>query len=281
MKIKRILTNNAVVVVDASNKEEIVCGKGIAYKKRPGDVVDISMVNQVFALANPNMNTKFQQLLLEISLDEVQTADQIIKHAQQTLGITLNDSIYIALSDHIHMAVSRFLDGIVVKNALLWEIKQFYQKEFAIGKDALAIVREQLGVELPEDEAGFIAMHIVNASLKEENQDVHKIIKIVQEITNIVKYFYKIEFDIDSVYYYRFTTHLKFFAQRLILHTTYDGNKDNDLYDIVKEKYAEENECVERIASFINKKYFYTLVNEEKLYLIVHIARLVNRSPSM
>ena len=40
MRICRILTNNALVVLDEKGKEQIVCGKGIGYKKRPGDNVD-------------------------------------------------------------------------------------------------------------------------------------------------------------------------------------------------------------------------------------------------
>lgn len=32
MQILRILTNNAVVILGENKKEQIVCGKGIAYK---------------------------------------------------------------------------------------------------------------------------------------------------------------------------------------------------------------------------------------------------------
>ena len=38
----------------------------------------------------------------------------------------------------------------------------------------------------------------------------------MQEIENIVRYRFKIEFNEESDYYYRFITHLKFFAQRLV-----------------------------------------------------------------
>ncbi len=50
-----------------------------------------------------------------------------------------------------------------IKNALLWEIKKFYNHEFLVGKEALSIIKNKLGVTLSEDEAGFIALHIVNA----------------------------------------------------------------------------------------------------------------------
>ena len=42
------------------------------------------------------------------------------------------------------------------------------------------------------------------------------IMKLVKEITNIVKYQMGLDFDEESVYYYRFITHLKFFCPETI-----------------------------------------------------------------
>ena len=41
MIIKRVLTNNAVVV-EENGIEKIACGKGIAFKKKPGMKIDVS-----------------------------------------------------------------------------------------------------------------------------------------------------------------------------------------------------------------------------------------------
>lgn len=79
------------------------------------------------------------------------------------LGKRLNDSIYVSLTDHINFAIQRNQKGLDIKNALLWETKRLYKDEFAIGKEALVMVKNKTGVSLPEDEAGFIALHIVNA----------------------------------------------------------------------------------------------------------------------
>jgi transcriptional regulatory protein LevR len=61
---------------------------------------------------------------------------------------------------------------ILRQRALLWETKRLYKDEFAIGKQALAMVKNKTGVSLPEDEAGFIALHIVNAELNEEMPNI-------------------------------------------------------------------------------------------------------------
>ena len=67
------------------------------------------------------------------------------------------------LTDHISFAIERQRQNMEYRNALLMEIRNFYIQEFQIGCKALEIIKERLNVELSRDEAGFIALHIVNA----------------------------------------------------------------------------------------------------------------------
>lgn len=217
MIIDRVLNNNVVIIKDENGIEQVVCGKGIAFKKKSGDFVDEKEVNKVFILKDKVKNKRFQEIVSDIPLPYLEVADEIIDMIKLESGKKISDTIYISLSDHIHMAVNRFLDGITIKNYMIWDIKRFYPEEFQLALKALNIINEKLHVSLPEDEAGFITLHIVNAGM--ENDDMHQTIeitKIMQEISNIVKYHFSVEFDTDSVYYYRFITHLKFFAQRLL-----------------------------------------------------------------
>lgn len=110
--------------------------------------------------------------------------------------------------------------------------------------------------------------------------NMYEITRIMQEIANIVKYFYQIEFNEDDVYYYRFITHLKFFAKRLIDHNIYDEEDNDDLWDVIKSKYQNAFRCVEKITQFILKKYEYQLSKEEQIYLTIHIERVVNKAVS-
>src|SRR5699024_3117402 len=96
-------------------------------------------------------------------LERAQISADIISFAKSNLNLKLNQSIYVTLTDHINFAIERFEQGINLQNALLWEIKRFYPHEFDLGRYALELVKERIGVELPEDEAGFIALHFVNA----------------------------------------------------------------------------------------------------------------------
>lgn len=251
MKIHKVINNNVALIIDKMNHEIIVMGKGIAYKRNPGDVIDEKMVDKVFQLTTPEVFSKFQELLTEIPIEYFGLSDEIAEMVKIELGKKLNESIYLSLSDHIYSSIKRYREGITIKNVLLWDIRRFYQDEFEIGLKVLLLIKERFDISLPEDEAGSIALHIVNAEDKEDNQDVYQVTNIMQEVSNIVRYYFKVDFDEKSVYYYRFINHLKFFAQRLIKGNMHTNQDDEDLFQMIKTKYKNAYDCVEKIATHI------------------------------
>lgn len=276
MIIEKILNNNVVIIKNEQGLDEVVCGRGIAFKKRVGDEIDAQAINQVFVLKDTLQNQHFQEIVTEIPLEYIQIADEIINMIKIDLGKKVNDSIYITLSDHLYMAIERKKEGLSLTNTLLFEIQHFYDTEYQLGLKAINIIMERLGIELSLDEAAFIAIHIVNAEMESsEIEQTMQITKLIKEICNIVRFYFSIEFDTESVYYYRFITHLRFFAQRLIFKKPYEGMGELELFEFVKQKYQTSFNCVNKISEHISKMYDYSLSNEEKLYLTIHIERVI------
>ncbi|WP_442599870.1 BglG family transcription antiterminator LicT [Neobacillus sp. D3-1R] len=277
MKIHKVINNNVISVLTENNQEMVVMGRGLAFKKKTGDPVEEELIEKVFTLENKDVSDRFKTLLNEVPTEYMEISDEIISYAKDTLGKKLNESIYVSLTDHIHFAVQRHQKGMDIKNALLWEIKRLYRDEFNIGKEALNIIEQKVGVALPEDEAGFIALHVVNAELNEEMPNILNITKVIQEILTLVKDHFHMEFDEESLNYYRFVTHLKYFAQRMFSKTSLTSD-DDFLFHTVKERYTEAAACTDQIRKFVLEKYDYELTNEEMLYLTIHIARVVEQN---
>lgn len=277
--IQKVLNNNVIITKDEKDRELIVMGKGLAFKKKPGDFVSKSRIDKIYQLANQDASLQFQELLADLPIEYLEISDGIIEYAKMKTGKKLNDRIYISLTDHIHTAIERVKNGLVIKNVLLWDIKRFFSEEFEIGLAAIKKVKSKYGVDLSEDEAGFIALHIVNAQRDiDDPGNMYEMTKVMQEITNIVKYYFKIALDENSVYFYRFTTHLKFFSYRLIAKKQYVDETDEDLLEVIKLKYRNAYSCVEKIGKFLYENYEYRISNDEKLYLTIHIARLVTKN---
>ncbi|KXZ23323.1 transcription antiterminator LicT [Bacillus nakamurai] len=277
MKISKVINNNVISVINEGEQELVIMGRGIAFQKKTGDPVDETRIEKIFTLDNKDVSEKFKTLLYDIPLEYMEVSEEIISYAKMQLGKKLNDSIYVSLTDHIHFALERHQKGLDIKNALLWETKRLYKDEYAIGRQALSMIRQKIGVTLPEDEAGFIALHIVNAELNEEMPNIVNITKVMQEILSIVKYHFSIEYDEESLYYYRFVTHLKFFAQRLFNGSCMEG-QDDFLLKTVKEKYDHAYECTQKINRYIQKEFGRKLTSDELLYLTIHIERVVKQT---
>ena len=279
MIIKRILTNNAVVIDDENQQEKIVCGKGIAFKKRPGMEIDEISINQTFILEGGGEYSRFEQLLKDVPLEYLELSSEIINMAKLEFAKKFKDNVIITLSDHLYVAIKRCREGMTISNPLLWDIKNFYEIEYDIGLRALELIKNKFHIQLPNDEAGFIALHIVNVELDEDNMDhIFQVTKVIQEIMTIVKYHFHAEFDTSNVYYYRFITHLKFFALRLLKDNQFNEDEENELLDVDKDKYCTSYECVLKIKDFLEKKYNYTLQEDEIVYLTIHVHRVVHKT---
>ncbi|MDN6502248.1 MAG: PRD domain-containing protein, partial [Tetragenococcus koreensis] len=177
-------------------------------------------------------------------------------------------------------SIDRFKEGIILKNKFQWEIRNFYPNEFKIGEKGLEIIKKEFGIELGEDEASFIAMHVISSEIGGDMEDFYEQTSFIQQTTNIVKYYFSTDFDEDSLDYYRFVTHLKFFWHRI----TRDKNKkmqdmENDILEIIKNKRVEAYLCSLKVKQFIEKNYQYELTNEEILYLTIHISRMTQKLP--
>lgn len=276
MKVVKVINNNLIKSYDDNKNEILVMGCGLGFKKAPGDEIDDTIIEKVYTCNDKTSSNRLIQLLEKIPIEHIQATNEIISFAKASLGKKLNENIYITLSDHINFAIKRHNDGVPIKNVLLWEIKKLYNHEFLVGKEALNIIQRRLAVTLPEDEAGFIALHLVNALMDDLSiQKTTDMTKMIQRIINIIKYQFCIELDEYSIHYERFITHLKFFAQRIFMGTSID-DQDNQFIEILKAKYKKEYECTLKIKQYIEQEYNCKLTEDEMIYLAIHINRVTN-----
>lgn len=278
MTINKILNNNVVITLDDNGKEIIVMGKGLAYGKKKGEYIDENKITKKFILSSMEYPSRLVEALSNISVECIEICDEIVQYAKVKLAEKLDDSLYISLMDHISSSIDRYKEGVILKNKLLWEIKHFYKNEYEIGLYGISIIKNKYGLNMEEDEAGFIALHIVSSEVSNDIHDIYEITGFIQNIMNIVKYHFNCNFDNESLDYYRFVTHLKFFGHRMFSKKVKEKKQDgieNNLLDIIKEKYVQPYLCSLKIKQFIEKKYSYYLDDDEVLYLTIHITKLI------
>lgn len=271
--IEKVINNNIISAYEESGAEVIVMGRVIGFKKKQGEIVPADQISKIFRIKSRTLAEQFKELLANMPLERVRISDEIISHAKDHLKLKLNQSIYVTLTDHINFAIERVSQGIEPQNALLWEIKRFYPQEFQLGIYALELIHDRLGILLPEDEAGFIALHFVNAEYGTDIRDAVKFPDQMQAIVDIVERDLGILLDESSLHYERFMTHIKFLIQR-IYRKELLFSEDRELSLLMQRKYPREYQCSVKVAEYIMQATDSRLSEEEIMYLSVHIRRV-------
>lgn len=276
MIVEKVINNNIVSARDENSREVVVMGRGIGFGAKPGKKIEDKKIEKIFRIKSQSLAEQFKELLADMPLEHAQISSDIISYAKSNLKLKLNQSIYVTLTDHINFALERFRQGIRIENALLWEIRRFYSQEYQLGEDALKMIRERLHISLPDDEAGFIALHFVNAEYGTDISDALHFPGFVKEILEIVEKELNIRLDQDSLHYERFVTHVKFLLQRVYRKELLE-NEEGDLAQMMQKKYPRETECSRKVAEYIEKETGSRLSGEEMMYLSIHIRRVTQK----
>lgn len=273
MKIKKVLNQNAVLVLD-EGQEKVAVGKGVGFNKTKNDVLSRQLVERMFVM-EPEGLKKLQVLLSQIEDKYFLASEEIIQHAETVLGEKLNEHINIGLSDHIAFAAENIQNNIIVRNKLLSEIEILYSEEFPIAQWAVEYLTQTLEIPFSYDEAGYIAIHIHSArSGRTDNSKSIREVTIVSEIIHLIEQELAIDIhdDKNSLSYSRLVNHLRLFIHR------FQQNQyavlDEEILEVVKKKYAESYEISKKVQVLLMRNFHYQVPNEELGYLSIHIERL-------
>ncbi|WP_046215529.1 PRD domain-containing protein [Paenibacillus wulumuqiensis] len=271
MKIKKILNNNAVVV-DDHGQEKIVMGGGISFEKGKNDIVDTQRIEKVFILEDQERYGYLQEMLQKLPEEEIAVSESIISHAEQELQVTFNEHIHIALTDHLSFALERLRSGMVIHNTLLEEIRLLYPAEFRIGLHARELISRRLQVDIPEDEVGYIAMHIHTARMNAGAQATAAgMAAIMKDIVEEIEYIVNQRLDRKSAAYERLMSQLKSILQE------HQQDLDPEIIRIAIERYGTVYEQVQELSEQIDEEYGYTFTESQRVLIAIEVNRLLER----
>ncbi|OUP19017.1 antitermination protein BlgG [Lachnoclostridium sp. An196] len=277
MIIRKVLNNN-LLLVDEQGQEQIAMGRGLRFSYKVGDTLNESDVEKIYILKDEKNTRDYIRLLEDVPSEYAEVIQNAIQLAQEKMHKKLNEQIFVTLLDHLLYALERDEKGIVLYNRMLWEIQKFYPKEYQTGLQVLEYINKKLGRSLPDAEAGNIAFHLVNAQMAPNMEGGARngmlMVKMLKDIFQIVQLYYKKQIDEDSINYSRFAVHMQFFLQRLLEDKMLE-NGVATIYDSVAREQKNAAGCVSQIQKYIRNFLKKEIPKEEQIYLIVHIARVM------
>lgn len=263
--------------MDEKGNELIVTGRGIGFQRHRGEFVDPALVERTYRMEEKAEQKKLRELVEKIPIEHLALTEALIEHIKTQIPQKLNQSLLITLADHISFAIARKAQGVEFSNPLKGSIMCYYPTEYHLGQHCLKVVREQLGVALQEDEAAFIALHIVNAELNTNMSEMYDITNLIEGALSVVEYFYQLKFDRESLDFNRFVVHLRYFAQRLFQGKMMEddqGEHDVMFRQLIMKNCKEHYKCAQCIGDYVKNTYQKTLSEEELTYLTIHLKRI-------
>lgn len=273
MRISRIFNNNVALTQTFAGDEVVVIGRGLAFGKRRGDMVDPTLVEQTFV---PDRGTSVESLsgiLAEIPSEILGVASDV-ESLVKSEGIKISHSFIVPLADHLNYAVVRAREGIEVDYPLAPEVSQLYPQELRFGRHAVALVRERLGVDLPDIEAVPLAMHLVNAQFEADDMGgTYRMTEVFSQIFEVIATGFGGPVDQSLMSAARFVTHLRYLFVRA-------GKPSADvpavplLLETLKATHPLAFACARKVRLILEMHLEQELTDDELTYLTIHIARL-------
>lgn len=212
--------------------------------------------------------------------------EKIVGRAEEKLSYKLSDESFVGLVIHIAIGIKRLEEGcnILLSEDILNGLKQ--KEEYTIAEEMAEEIKNDLGVNLPEAEVGYILLHLIGAKIK-VNDEYNEILDgdefddnsvegiIAMEIIESVEKTLSISgLSKDRQLLSGLSLHLRPAINRL----TYKMILRNPLLDSIKENYPDVFGAV-WIASSVFEKHFGMRISEEEIgYIVLHICAGIERS---
>lgn len=93
MNVLKVINNNIVLSRNDDNQELVVMGKGLGFKKKVGDTIDETKIENMYLSSKEWSVNKLTQMLSSIPMEHIQVANEIISFAKVSLGKKLSENI--------------------------------------------------------------------------------------------------------------------------------------------------------------------------------------------
>lgn len=276
--VKQVYNNNSLLVKVGKVREAIVEGKGIGFGKRRGSKVDSNKISKIMYVGDKEDQQQFSSMLKNIPLDIVLVVFYSIDQAKDKYGLTLLNYLYITLSDHVFQMYRKRENGTYQLNQLP-SLEDRYPVEYQAARDTWMNINQKLGANFPPEEIKSIALHYINAKGEEENEEGKSSNNLISNINKIVENIFEAHGIVRNVnnqnYFDRFMIHLQYLVDRVENKTQDSQDLSNIISNNLKEKYPKTYAISQEITGELENKLNIYLTENERLYFIIHIQRLI------
>lgn len=179
--------NNNVVLAQEEDSQVILVSKGIGFGKKAGDSLeDNKSIEKVFHEINPKSKDVDLNEMDKVSINLGYLVKEIMGIAEDKLG-KLNENSETTIHEHIEFALERLKMGLKIENPFLDEIITIYNNEYKVAGIARELIEKRVGVDIGDEEQGFIALHLYSARRNKSINETMKLTRIYKQCIHIIE----------------------------------------------------------------------------------------------
>lgn len=269
-RVIKALNHNGVLAVDMNTyKEYILLGKGIGFGKKVNERMEAPEDVHIYLLQKDTERGPSRELINEIPPEILEITNNIIVEAEKIFK-KVDQNILCPLADHIAYAIKRIKSNEQISNPLTQDIKALFPEEYEVARKGKDIIKEIEGVEINEDEIGYIALHIHSSLGSEKVSQAMEIAILVRTCITSIEDSIGKKIDIESLSYNRLMSHIKYMVARILKGETIKL----DMNEYISERFPKSFEIAEGICKKLGRELKKDINDVEVGYLAMHIERV-------
>lgn len=271
-EIEKALNNNVLIATDDSGSEVVLIGRGIGFGKKNGDSIIQEEVEKMFVLNDPKEQEQYKKLLTTLDDETLKMLISVVEIIRGRAGMSLNENIHVALTDHLAFAIHRMRKGLVIRNPFLFETKALYPDEYQIAAEVTEMVNKKLSIALPEGEIGFIALHIHSALVNKNVRDLTLHSDLIIRLVGMIENELSIEINKDSIDYMRLIRHLRYTIERVTKGER--AAEPHKITDLLRNEYPNYYNLAWKLIKVMQQTLQTEIYEAEVVYLTLHLQRI-------
>ena len=269
-RIKKVLNHNAVIGIGGQdNREYLIMGKGIGFGKKVAERIEIRPADTVYSLKESTERGSAEKLVNSIEPVYLEIANEILDEAEKVFQ-KIDRSVLFPMADHIEYAVKRIKNKEQISNPLRDDIRVLFHMEYKVAQKIQPILKERMGIEIEDDEIGYVALHVHTAINDEKISQAMQMAQAVRECISLVEKEVGKPIDIMSLSYNRLMNHVRNMVARAMSKEQLKLNMN----DYMSVKFPKAFETARYICEQLGRSLKYTLTAVEIGYLAMHIERV-------
>jgi len=134
-----------------------------------GIEIERKLQNVIKHVKNSLMPLSPEEISNIVGEEIISLVEEILKIAERRLG-KMDSTIFYCLAIHLNATFNRIKQGKEIINTNLEEIKKEYSDEYDVALEMVAYIKDYYGINLPEDEIGFIALYLRGNKVQQEQE---------------------------------------------------------------------------------------------------------------